>query len=68
MEERRAIIFDVDGALVDTSDAHANSWAEALRASGFPIPFARIRPLIGIGTDRLLPELAGITLNSAIGR
>jgi len=68
MEELRAIIFDVDGTLVDSNDAHANAWVDALKACGIPIPYARVRPLIGMGAEQLLPELAGITVSSPAGR
>ncbi len=65
---RRAVIFDIDGTLVDSNDAHAFAWVDALKASGFAIAFPRVRSLMGMGPEKLLPELAGITLTSAIGR
>lgn len=66
--ERRAVIFVIDGTLVDSNDAHAFAWVDALKAAGLTIPFPRVRSLIGMGAEKLLPELAGITLTSAIGR
>ncbi|PYQ82009.1 MAG: hydrolase [Acidobacteria bacterium] len=56
----RAVIFDVDGTLVDSNDAHAWAWIQALAEGGRHVDFARVRPLIGKGGDKLLPELAGI--------
>ena len=53
----RAVIFDVDGTLVDSNDLHARAWQDALRRSGFDVPFAAIRPQIGKGGDTLLPAL-----------
>ena len=47
-------ILDVDGTLVDSNDAHAQAFAEALG-----VPFERVRPLIGKGADQLIPELIG---------
>jgi beta-phosphoglucomutase-like phosphatase (HAD superfamily) len=32
----RGVVFDVDGRLVDSNQAHAQAWAEALRAHGIP--------------------------------
>jgi HAD superfamily hydrolase (TIGR01549 family) len=64
----RGIILDVDGTLVDSNDAHARAWVEALAEHGFEVPFARIRRLIGMGGDKLLPEAAGIEEASPQGR
>lgn len=60
----KAVILDVDGTLVDSNDAHAHAWVEALAAHGHRVPFAEIRPLIGMGGDRLLPRVTGIDANS----
>src|SRR5262249_34477078 len=68
----RGVILDVDGTLVDSNDAHAHAWVRALAEHGHPVPFERVRPLIGMGGDRLLPELTGLSEDSpqgqAIGR
>jgi HAD superfamily hydrolase (TIGR01509 family) len=53
------ILFDVDGTLVDSNDAHARTWVSALLEAGYDVPFDRIRPLIGMGGDRLLPRVTG---------
>jgi HAD superfamily hydrolase (TIGR01549 family) len=49
-----AVILDVDGTLVDSNDAHAHAFAQVLN-----VPFERVRPLIGMGADKLLPQLIG---------
>jgi HAD superfamily hydrolase (TIGR01549 family) len=54
-----AVILDVDGTLVDSNDAHAQAFEQAFAALGYQVPFARIRPLIGKGSDKLVPELIG---------
>ena len=59
MPPLRGVIFDVDGTLVDSNDAHARAWEEAFRAAGHPVPFANIRPLIGMGGDKLVPAVTG---------
>lgn len=64
----RAVIFDVDGTLVDSNDAHAWAWIQALAEGGRRVDFARVRPLIGKGGDKLLPELAGISIESPEGQ
>jgi phosphoglycolate phosphatase-like HAD superfamily hydrolase len=54
------VILDVDGTLVDSNDAHARAWVDALREGGFDVPFERVRPLIGMGGDKLLPAVTGL--------
>jgi HAD superfamily hydrolase (TIGR01509 family) len=58
----RAVLFDVDGTLVDSNHAHARAWVAAFAEAGYEIPFARVRPLIGMGGDRIVPALVpGLT-------
>jgi HAD superfamily hydrolase (TIGR01549 family) len=56
----KGVLLDVDGTLIDSNDAHASSWADTFREFGFDVPFERVRPLIGKGGDKLLPELTGL--------
>jgi phosphoglycolate phosphatase-like HAD superfamily hydrolase len=63
----RALIFDVDGTLVDSNDAHAAAWSDALREVGILRDAAVIRPFIGKGGDKLLPEVAGISAEGERG-
>jgi HAD superfamily hydrolase (TIGR01509 family) len=65
--QRVGVIFDMDGTLVDTNDAHARAWVEALREHGHQVEFARIRRLIGMGGDKLLPAAAGVRADSLEG-
>jgi HAD superfamily hydrolase (TIGR01549 family) len=51
----QAIIFDIDGTLLDSVDLHAKAWQEAFREFGHDIPFDAIRSQIGKGGDQLLP-------------
>jgi 2-haloalkanoic acid dehalogenase type II len=64
----RAVIFDVDGTLVDSNDAHAAAWQDVLREFHFERDFAAIRRLIGMGGDKLLPALTGISSESDLGK
>ena len=56
----RGAILDVDGTLVDSNDAHARAWVESFREHGFDVPYQKVRPLIGMGGDNLLPEAIGL--------
>ena len=54
-----ALIFDIDGTLLDSVDLHARAWEETFQHFGFNIPFADIRGQIGKGGDQLLASLIG---------
>jgi HAD superfamily hydrolase (TIGR01509 family) len=67
MARIRGIIFDIDGTLVDSNDAHAYAWQQAMAEYGYDVPFDKVRPLIGMGGDKVLPELLGIQKDSEPG-
>ncbi|HSL07912.1 MAG TPA: HAD family hydrolase [Pseudonocardiaceae bacterium] len=52
-----AVLFDVDGTLVDTNYLHTVTWWEAFRQYGHHVPMARIHRAIGMGSDKLLDHL-----------
>jgi HAD superfamily hydrolase (TIGR01509 family) len=64
----RGVIFDVDGTLVASNEAHARSWVDALLEAGFDVPFEIVWPMIGMGGDKVLPSLAGIESESEAGK
>jgi HAD superfamily hydrolase (TIGR01549 family) len=51
----KAVIFDIDGTLVDSVDLHAQAWKEAFKHYGKDIPYQQVRHQIGKGGDQLLP-------------
>jgi HAD superfamily hydrolase (TIGR01509 family) len=53
----RAVLFDVDGTLVDTNDLHVHAWHEAFRHFGVDLPLERIHEQVGKGGDNLIPAL-----------
>jgi phosphoglycolate phosphatase-like HAD superfamily hydrolase len=59
-ETIEGVIFDVDGTLIDSNDAHAHAWVDALVEFGFDVSFEEARPLIGMGGDKVVPTLAGL--------
>jgi HAD superfamily hydrolase (TIGR01509 family) len=64
----RAVLLDVDGTLVDSNDAHARAWVDAFSEFGRTAPFERVRPLIGKGGDKLMPEVIGVDSESPEGK
>jgi HAD superfamily hydrolase (TIGR01549 family) len=50
-----AVIFDVDGTLLDSVDYHARSWQETFARHGIDVTFEAVRSQIGKGGDQLLP-------------
>jgi HAD superfamily hydrolase (TIGR01509 family) len=65
---KKVALLDVDGTLVDSNDAHAESWVVTLRELGHDVPLGRVRELIGKGADKLLPETTGIAKESPEGK
>ena len=51
-----ALLFDIDGTLVDSVDLHARAWQEAFEHFGKRIPYQAIRSQIGKGGDQLMKE------------
>src|SRR5688572_33357527 len=67
MSEIRAVLLDVDGTLIDSNDAHAQSWVDVGEEFGYPIVFEDVRLLIGMGGDKVLPQLTGLSEESERG-
>jgi HAD superfamily hydrolase (TIGR01509 family) len=55
----RALLFDVDGTLLDSNYLHALAWWRALDDAGERRPMAVLHKLIGMGSSRLLQEAVG---------
>jgi HAD superfamily hydrolase (TIGR01509 family) len=64
----RCVLLDVDGTLVDSNDAHARAWEEAFREAGFDVTFARVRRMIGMGGDKLIPAATGLSAEDPRGK
>lgn len=60
MDRIKGVLLDVDGTLVDSNDQHALAWAEALRRGGHDVTYDRIRSLVGMGGDNLVPAATGL--------
>ena len=64
----KGILLDIDGTLVDSNDANARCWMEALQAHGVEVNYIKLREGIGMGGDNFLPKLANIKAESEQGK
>jgi HAD superfamily hydrolase (TIGR01509 family) len=53
----KAVLFDVDGTLVDSNYLHAVTWWEAFGQAGYDVPMADIHRAIGMGSGQLVDAL-----------
>jgi HAD superfamily hydrolase (TIGR01549 family) len=54
-----AVLFDVDGTLVDSNFLHVDAWSRAFADMGTPVDSWRIHRAIGQDSARLLEQLVG---------
>lgn len=52
-----AVLFDVDGTLIDSNELHATAWRETFLHFGIELPLDKISEQIGKGGDNLVPSL-----------
>ena len=64
----RAVLLDIDGTLIDSNDAHARAWVDAGAELGYRIQYEDVRPLVGMGGDKVMPQLIGIESESREGK
>lgn len=55
----RAIIFDVDGVLVDSNAAHFEAFEQLAAEQGWSITHAQLRTTFGMHNQDIMPMLAG---------
>jgi HAD superfamily hydrolase (TIGR01509 family) len=56
----QAVLFDLDGTLVDSVQLRIAAWSEALAAADLPTGRDRLAPLIGLDGRRLAREIAAL--------
>lgn len=54
---KRAVLFDVDGTLIDSSYFHALAWWQAFRREGLDVEMSAIHRKVGMGGDKLIQSL-----------
>ncbi|HEV7664015.1 MAG TPA: HAD family hydrolase [Chloroflexota bacterium] len=64
----RGVLLDIDGTLVDSNDAHARAWHDVLTEAGYQVTVDKLRRLIGMGSDKLLPRAVGVEKDSPTGK
>ncbi len=62
-----AVLFDVDGTLVNSNDAHAAAWVRAFSDFGVTVDPITVRRSIGMGGDKLMPAVSDLTEEDPIG-
>jgi len=62
-----AVLFDLDGTLVDSNYQHALAWYRAFRDGGIVLPLWRIHRCIGMGGDQMVPALIGDAKDRELG-
>lgn len=55
----RAVLFDVDGTLVDSNYLHVQAWGDALVEVNHPAPSWRVHRAIGMDSHELLERMLG---------
>ena len=53
----KAIIFDLDGTLIDSVDLHAQAWVQAFQNYGYDFSFDKLRLQIGKGGSYIISDL-----------
>ena len=56
-QRKAAVLFDVDGTLVDSTYLHTLAWWQAFRQAGYEVPMARIHRSVGMGGDKIVAAL-----------
>lgn len=59
MSSSCGVIWDIDGTLLDSNTEHAKAFLEAFAVHGFDYDLAKIKKRIGMGGDKLIPDLLG---------
>jgi len=61
------VLLDLDGTLVDSVFVHTTAWKAAFRDIGVTASSHHIHRAIGMGGDRLVTEVAGESVENAMG-
>ena len=59
MSGQRAVLWDLDGTLVDSAEFHWLSWRDTMAAEGVTITYEQFVASFGQKNDRILPGWLG---------
>jgi len=62
-----AVIFDLDGTLIDSNAAHVDAWLTTLKKHGYEVSPDRVAVEIGKGGDKLVPSILGQAIDRKDG-
>jgi len=62
------VLLDLDGTLVDSVFHHVLAWDEAFRVHGLQVPLWRVHTAIGMGSERLVRWVLGLSGQQLKGR
>src|SRR5215468_5534228 len=55
----RAVLWDMDGTLVDSAEYHWRAWRDTMLKEGFPVTFEEFRATFGQRNDSILGQWLG---------
>jgi len=58
MDQRPAVLFDIDGTLVDSNYLHVHAWQRAFHEAGLPVEAWHVHRSIGMDGSTLVDELS----------
>jgi HAD superfamily hydrolase (TIGR01509 family) len=64
----KAVIFDLDGTIMDSNEAHVEAWDRAFQRFGKKFPREQLHKHIGKGSDQYLPEFLSAEELRTIGK
>jgi HAD superfamily hydrolase (TIGR01509 family) len=64
----RAVILDIDGTLIRSNEAHASAFVEAGAELGYDVDHDEVLRRIGMGSDKLVPQVFGVEKESEEGK
>ena len=64
--DKMAILWDLDGTIIDTKSCHQQTWESAIKDSGYTMDSRAYNENFGINNDVLLPKLLGFEPDEAL--